>query len=280
MENIKEKIKEEYSNIVSQSKCTNEKSLCGVGGTCGIDYTIFSENYSDIQGYCPTADLGVGCGIPTQGVSIKEGNLVLDLGCGAGNDCFVARQMVGEKGKVIGLDFTPEMLKKAWENLDKLGYNNVEFRFGDIENMPISSEIVDVVISNCVINLVPDKKKAFSEIFRVLKPGGIFSISDVISTKVVPEKILKNAMLYVGCIAGVMVKDEYLQLISDCGFSYEIKKEKVVSIPDEILLKFFSTDEIKEFKSSGIEFLSVTIQGKKQLKEKESCCSENSSTCK
>ena len=149
---VKNNVKEGYSKIANQSKVKNEQSLCGITGSCNVDFSIFSEDYSQINGYCENADLGLGCGIPTSSVKIKEGDTVLDLGSGAGNDCFIARKMVGNSGKVIGLDMTPEMLIKAWQNTDKMGYNNVEFRFGDIENMPISDNIIDVVISNCVIS--------------------------------------------------------------------------------------------------------------------------------
>jgi arsenite methyltransferase len=273
-EKLKEAVKEIYSAVSEQSKDINEKSLCGAASECcGFDYTIFSEDYSNLKGYCKTADLGVGCGIPTQSISIKEGDYVLDLGSGAGNDCFIARSLVGEKGKVIGLDFTPKMLKKAWDNCDKMKYNNVEFRFGDIEDIPVATGIIDVVISNCVINLVPNKKKAFEEIYRVLKPSGFFSVSDVVLSKEVSEKIRSQVDLYAGCVAGAIPKDEYLGIIKSLGFDYEIKKQKEIELKKENLLKLLSEEDADEFIKNDIHIYSVTIVGKKiEKNDKKSCC--------
>ncbi len=161
-EDLKRIVREKYSEIAKQSKEQNESSCCGATGSCSsVDYTVFSENYDKLKGYNPDADLGLGCGIPTQFASIKKGDSVLDLGSGAGNDCFVARAIVGETGKVTGIDFTDAMLQKADQNLKKLGYKNIFFIKGDIEEMPMPSNIYDVVLSNCVLNLVPDKNKAF-----------------------------------------------------------------------------------------------------------------------
>ena len=182
-------VKEKYGEIASQSKGKNESSCCGATGCCSsVDYSIFSENYSQLEGYNPDADLGLGCGIPTEFARITKGNTVIDLGSGAGNDCFVARALVGESGNVIGIDMTEAMIEKARANAQKLGFTNVEFRLGDIENMPVSDSTADVIISNCVLNLVPDKEKAFGEIFRVLKPGGtlIFSTHNVRAVLVAP----------------------------------------------------------------------------------------------
>jgi arsenite methyltransferase len=272
-EKIKEQVKEIYSGVAEQSKEKNQQTLCGVSPECcSFDYTIFSEDYSSMQGYCKTADLGVGCGIPTQSISLKSGDYVLDLGCGAGNDCFIARSLVGEKGKVIGLDFTPNMLKKAWENCDKMNYNNVEFRFGDIEDMPVATGIIDFVISNCVINLVPNKKKAFDEISRVLKPTGFFSISDVVLNKEIPEKMKSRVDLYAGCVAGAIIKEQYLDIIKNSGFDYEIKKEKEVLFGKENLLKFLSEEETEEYLSKDIRIYSITVVGKKIPTTKKSCC--------
>lgn len=288
-EDIKEKVKETYSEIVSQPKKQNEESLCGVGGSsCGIDYSIFAEDYTKLDGYCKKADLGLGCGNPTEGVTIKKGDFVLDLGCGAGNDCFIARSYVGTEGKVIGLDFTPEMLKKAWQNLDESKFNNIEFRFGDIEDMPVANNLIDVVISNCVINLVPNKKKAFEEIFRVLKPSGFFTISDVVSTKELPIKIKNEANLYSGCVSGAIVKEDYLTMIKQIGFNVEVKKEKEIKIPKEMMLQFLSQEEYQLFVDSEIKLMSITVVGKKsENKEclkfedsssKNNCC-EGKKTC-
>src|SRR3989338_2079512 len=177
---IKQTIKEKYGEIAKQSKEQNESSCCGAGGCSTVDYAVFSENYNQLEGYVPDADLGLGCGLPTAFALIKKGDTVLDLGSGAGNDCFVARALTGETGKVIGVDMTEVMIAKARENAEKLNFNNVEFRLGDVESLPIGGNRIDVVISNCVLNLVPDKEKAFAEMYRVLKPGGHFSVSDVV----------------------------------------------------------------------------------------------------
>lgn len=260
---IKSLVQDEYSKIANQSKDKNEKSCCGIGVDCSVDYTVFSEDYTKLDGYCKTADLGLGCGIPTKSIKIVEGDIVLDLGCGAGNDCFVARKLVGSSGKVIGLDMTLDMLKKAWINNDKMGYNNVEFRLGDIENMPIADGVVDKVISNCVINLVPDKGKAFKEIHRVLKKDGMFSISDIVTTGELPEGVKSNPGLYAGCVSGAITKEDYINKIENVGFKTTIIKEKEGNIPDDILQANLSKEEYMEFKSSQVKILSITVIGQK-----------------
>lgn len=185
-------VKEKYGEIAKQSKLQNETSCCGATGCCStVDYTIFSESYDTLEGYNPDADLGLGCGIPTQFAGIKQGDHVLDLGSGAGNDCFVARAIVGETGKVTGLDFTDAMLAKATENANKLGFTNVEFIKGDIEEMPLPDNTFDVIVSNCVLNLVPDKNKAFAQMLRVLKPSGHFCVSDVVIKATCPKNSRK-----------------------------------------------------------------------------------------
>src|SRR5687767_5952358 len=167
---LKELVRQKYSEIALQDKETNQSSCCG-SGCCSTEvYNIMSDDYINLEGYNPDADLGLGCGLPTQFAKIKKGNTVIDLGSGAGNDCFIARAEAGEDGKVIGIDFTPAMIEKAKANAEKLGFFNVEFRQGDIEYIPVSANIADVIVSNCVLNLVPDKDKVFKEIFRVLKP--------------------------------------------------------------------------------------------------------------
>ena len=265
MENAKEIVKEKYSEIAHQSKGQNESSCCGSAGCgSGVDYTIFSESYDKLEGYNPDADLGLGCGIPTEFAHIKAGDTVIDLGSGAGNDCFVARALVGEKGKVIGIDMTEAMIEKARLNTEKLGYTNVEFRLGDIEKMPVTADKADVVISNCVLNLVPDKNKAFAEIFRVLKPGGHLSISDVVLEGNLPEKLQQAAEMYAGCVSGAIQKEDYLKIIADKGFkNTTVQKEKAISVPDEILLNYLSRQELADFKETGAGIFSITVYAAK-----------------
>lgn len=211
------------------------------------------------------ADLGLGCGIPTEFAQIKKGDLVLDLGSGAGNDCFIARTLCGEAGKVIGVDMTPEMIRKAQLNSDRHNFRNVEFRQGDIENLPVLDNYVDVVISNCVINLVPDKRKVFKEIHRVLKPGGHFSISDVLTEGELPPEIKHASALYVGCVSGALRKEVQLEIIKELGFAeVEIKKERVIDVPDELMLKYVSKEQLEDFKKSGVKILSATFVARKQ----------------
>jgi SAM-dependent methyltransferase len=264
-EKLKAVVKEKYSQIANQSKTQNETSCCGSSGCCdSVDYTIFSDDYSSLQGYNKDADLGLGCGIPTEFAHLKPGDSVLDLGSGAGNDCFVARAIVGESGKVTGLDFTAAMIKKALINKEKLGFKNIEFVQGDIEEMPLPDSSFDVVISNCVLNLVPDKEKAFKEIYRVLKPGGHFCVSDVIISGNLPEKIKDDAEMYAGCVSGAIQKDDYLQIIKRNNFKeIEIKKEKEIEIPNAIMLNYISLDELRKFKKEKTGIYSITVVAKK-----------------
>jgi len=273
MKDIKEIVKEKYSEIAQQSKSQNETSCCGSGGCCSdIDYTIFSENYDKIDGYNPDADLGLGCGIPTEFAHIRKGDTVVDLGSGAGNDCFVARALTGESGKVIGIDMTDAMIEKARGNAEKLGFNNVEFRLGDIEKMPLTANKADVIVSNCVLNLVPDKAKAFSEIYRVLKPGGHLSVSDVVIKGELPQQIKEAAEMYVGCVSGALEIDEYLQTMQDAGLkNIQINKEKAITVPDEVLLGFLNADQLKVFKEAGSGILSITVYAEKPLTEGCGC---------
>lgn len=268
---LKELVKLKYSEIALQDKETNQASCCGAGGCSTEVYNIMSEDYTELEGYNAGADLGLGCGLPTQFARIKKGDVVIDLGSGAGNDCFIARAETGETGKVIGIDFTEAMINKARENADKLGYNNVEFRLGDIENMPVTANKADVVVSNCVLNLVPDKDAVIKDIYRVLKPGGHFSISDIVLTGSLPEKIRSAAEMYAGCVSGAIQKEEYLWLISKNGFSNIIvQKEKPIIIPDDILGNYLSTEEIAEFKNGRGAIVSVTVYAEKP--EIKACC--------
>lgn len=271
-EELKNTVKEKYAEIAHQTKEENATSCCGVG-ECGVDYTIFSEDYSKLKGYNEDADLSLGCGIPTEFAQINNGDTVLDLGSGAGNDCFIARELTGEKGKVIGLDFTEEMINKARVNADKLGFNNVEFRKGDIEQMPIGGDSIDVVVSNCVLNLVPDKTKAFDETYRVLKAGGHFSMSDVVLKGELPSGLKDDAEMYAGCVSGAIQKEAYLATIEKAGFEgVSVQKEKAVVLPDEILKNYLSENEIVQYKNGDFGIFSITVYGQKPACGPECCC--------
>lgn len=269
---LKDLVREKYGDIALQSKETNESSCCGSGCCSTVDYTVFSESYETLEGYNADADLGLGCGLPTEFAHIKAGDTVIDLGSGAGNDCFVARALTGESGKVIGIDFTPAMIAKARENAQKLNFSNVEFRQGDIDQMPVTANKADVIISNCVLNLVPDKKKVFGEIYRVLKPGGHFSISDVVLKGELPDNIRKAGEMYAGCVSGASQMKEYLQLIHQAGFEEVlVQKEKAVVIPDDILLSYLSPEALDTFKRSGTGIYSITVYAVKPAKSSCGC---------
>ena len=270
---LKEIVKQKYSEIALQDKETNQASCCG-SGCCSTEvYNIMSDDYTQMQGYNPDADLGLGCGLPTQFAKIKKGDVVIDLGSGAGNDCFIARAETGETGKIIGIDFTPAMIEKARTNAEKLGFHNVEFRQGDIEKMPVTANIADVIVSNCVLNLVPDKDAVFKDIYRVLKPGGHFSISDVVLVGNLPEALRKDAEMYAGCVAGAIQKEVYLELIHNNGFkNITVQKEKAIIIPDDILSNYLSAAEIQGFKSGNTGIFSITVFAGKPAEEKAACC--------
>lgn len=263
-EQLKEIVKQKYSEIALQDRETNQSSCCGAGGCSTEVYNIMSDDYTHLEGYNADADLGLGCGLPTQFAKIKNGDTVIDLGSGAGNDCFIARAEAGEDGKIIGIDFTPAMIDKAKANAQKLGFANVEFRQGDIENIPVSANIANVIVSNCVLNLVPDKANVFKEIFRVLKPGGHFSISDVVLIGHLPEALHKDAEMYAGCVAGAIQKQVYLELINANGFSnVTIQKEKAINIPDDILKNYLNEQELTSFKAGNTGIFSITVYGEK-----------------
>ena len=265
-EQMKEVVRQKYSEIALQDKTTNESSCCG-SGCCSTEvYNIMSDDYSALEGYNPDADLGLGCGLPTQFAKIKKGDTVIDLGSGAGNDCFIARQETGEAGKVIGIDFTPAMIEKARANAEKLHFNNVEFRQGDIEKMPVTANTADVVVSNCVLNLVPNKDGVMKEIFRVLKPGGHFSISDIVLQGLLPAKIQEAAEMYAGCVSGAVQKQVYLEMIENNGFkNITIQKEKTISIPDDILSSYLNTAEIAAFRAGNTGIYSITVFAEKPV---------------
>ena len=261
---LKNIVKERYAKIAEQGKAENASSCCGATTPSNKVYNIMMDDYTDTKGYVEDADLGLGCGLPTEFAKIKKGDTVIDLGSGAGNDCFVARHETGNEGKVIGIDFTPIMIQKARNNAEKLGYNNVEFREGDIDAMPVSDAVADVIVSNCVLNLVPNKAKVIAEMYRVLKPGGHFSVSDIVLVGDLPGALKADAEMYAGCVAGAIQKSEYLQLIADKGFqNLKIQKEKPILIPDDILGKYLSQEEAKAFDNGGTGIFSITVYAEK-----------------
>ena len=257
---IKDEVKKKYSSIVLDNET-------GCGCNCGCedeDLSTFALDYSKLEGYNKDADYALGCGIPTSFAEMKEGDTVLDLGSGAGNDVFVARHLVGESGQVIGVDMTEAMIEKANINKNKLGYKNVEFRLGEVENLPVDNDTVDVTVSNCVINLVPDKRKAYQEVYRTLKKGGKFVISDIVISGELPESLRESVELYVGCVAGAISKDEYVGIVQAAGFSeVAILEEKEYSIPDNFVLKYLTKEQFTAYKESGSRIISITITGVK-----------------
>jgi len=263
-EKLKLIIKEKYGQIAEQNP---DEKLCGCGSSCcapGVNYTVFSENYEAREGYNPEADLSLGCGIPTDYAGIRSGDHVLDLGSGAGNDCFVARAITGDTGKVTGLDMTEPMIVKARENCAKLKFTNVDFVLGDIEDMPFEDNKFDVVISNCVLNLVPDKTKAFNEIFRVLKPGGHFCVSDVVIKGTLSERMQKDAEMYAGCVSGASEITEYLKIVKDAGFlNVNVHKQKEIVLPDSLLSEYNDPSELISFHTGDRGIFSITVSASK-----------------
>jgi SAM-dependent methyltransferase len=263
-EQLKTMVKAKYSEVAGQTKESNAASCCGATCGCSSDTAVMADDYSHLQGYIPEADLGLGCGLPTEFALIKEGDTVIDLGSGAGNDCFIARSITGEKGKVIGVDMTEKMIEKARRNAEKLNYNNVEFRVGDIEKLPVNDNVADVIVSNCVLNLVPDKKQAFAEAFRVLKSGGHFSVSDIVLAGNLPGGLKESAEMYAGCVSGAIQKDNYLDIIRDTGFvNIKLQKEKSIALPDEILTAYLTKEGIDEFKKNKVGIFSITVYAEK-----------------
>lgn len=286
-EQIKEVVRQKYGAIAEQP----ESDGCGCGPTSCCDQSrpglkleanvpiMMAQDYKELAGYVADADLGLGCGLPTQFAHIKSGDTVVDLGSGAGNDCFVARAETGETGRVIGLDMTPAMIDRARKNAKTRGYTNVEFVYGDIEDMPLPDNLADVVVSNCVMNLVPDKQKAFAETFRILKPGGHFSISDIVLNGDLPQGLQHDAELYVGCVSGAIQKDAYLQLIRDNGFTtIQIQKERVIHLPDSVLRNYLTEAEITNYRQQERGIYSITVFARKPVRLTDSkpaataCC--------
>lgn len=277
-EQIKEVVRQKYGAIAEQP---DANSCCGPTSCCGPEIEanvpiMMAQDYRELNGYVADADLGLGCGLPTQFAQIKPGNVVVDLGSGAGNDCFVAREETGETGRVIGLDMTPPMIDRARKNAKALGFTNVEFVYGDIEDMPLPENLADVVVSNCVMNLVPDKRKAFSETFRILKPGGHFSISDIVLKGELPEGLQHDAEMYVGCVSGAIQKDAYLHLVQDAGFTnIQVQKEREITLPDDVLQTYLSADVVADYHQQDKGIYSVTVFAQKPVASTEAtnaCC--------
>jgi SAM-dependent methyltransferase len=274
---LKQLVKSKYAEIALQSKEQNETSCCGASCGCTADTAVMAEDYAHLPGYAAGADLGLGCGLPTEYAHLKAGDTVLDLGSGAGNDCFVARSIVGETGRVIGVDMTEVMIEKAKRNAAKLGFDNVDFRLGEIEDLPLASNRVDVVVSNCVLNLVPNKAKAFAETYRVLKPGGHFSISDIVLSGQLPEGLQQDAALYAGCVSGAIGLEDYLDIVGKAGFvNVRVQKQRRITLPDDLLRQYLSPEDMECFKESGTGISSVTVYAEKPGTD---CCTPGSGCC-
>ncbi len=268
---LKQIVREKYGQIAEQNTetgCCNSDCACGI-----LDNTFMAEDYTRMQGYVADADLGLGCGLPTEFALIKEGDVVVDLGSGAGNDAFVARSVTGANGKVIGVDFTEQMITRARLNAEKLKFNNVEFRLGDIENIPINDNVADVVVSNCVFNLVPDKARAFAETYRILKPGAHFSVSDIVLRGDLPPALQKSAEMYAGCVAGAIDKFAYLNTVKKAGFeNIQVQKERRISLPNELLSLYLNETELQQYSTGEIGVYSITVYAEKPLENNEACC--------
>ena len=263
-EEIKNVVKEKYGSIAENKDDGCCDTSCCSSSSKVVDYTIFQDDYSKLEGYLEDADLGLGCGVPTEHAGIKKGDTVVDLGSGAGNDVFVTRSIVGSEGKVVGLDFTQQMIDKANANKTKVGFTNVEFKLGEIESIPLERDTVDVVISNCVLNLVPDKEKAFAEIYRILKPGAHFCVSDIVIQGEMTEELRKSAEMYAGCVSGALKQEDYLSIIENTGFkNVEIKKSKRIDLPDELLSQYLSDKGIADYKKNLKGIFSITVVGYK-----------------
>ena len=260
---IRTLVRERYGAIVREgASCCAPASFGCRPETAPDGLNMIGDAYVGVAGHLAEADFDLGCGVPTRHAALAAGETVLDLGSGAGNDVFIARHEVGPEGRVIGVDMTPEMIDKARTNASKLGYDNVEFRLGEIEQMPVEAGSIDVVISNCVLNLVPDKASAFAEMFRVLRPGGRFCVSDIVATGELPGRVQDAAGLYVGCVAGAMPEADYLALLRAVGFErVHVAEAKSVAIPDDALAPHMDAAELAAFRASGVALKSVTVLG-------------------
>lgn len=257
---LREIVRQKYAEVVNTSLSGCGTSCCGTGEKAEDDYNMIGDAYDGISGYMADADLGLSCGVPVEHAGLQAGQTVLDLGSGAGLDVFVTRSEVGETGHVIGVDMTAEMIAKARENAENSGFDNVEFRLGEIEHLPVRSDSIDVVISNCVLNLVPDKQRAFAEIYRVLKPGGHFCISDIVSSQELPHWLKGFAEAYAGCVSGAIPKDDYLKLVQETGFSHiEVATERRIHVPAELVAKSLTREQQQEAVDNDLHVMSVTV---------------------
>ena len=257
---LREIVRRKYAEIVT----TSLPGCCTPAGESGDqpdeDFNMIGDAYDGVSGYVADADLGLSCGVPVEHAGLRSGQTVLDLGSGAGLDVFVARNETGESGHVIGVDMTAEMIARARENAKQSGFDNVEFRLGEIEHLPVLSDSIDVVISNCVLNLVPDKQRAFAEIFRVLKPGGHFCISDIVSSQELPEWLKGIAEAYAGCVSGAIPKEDYLKLIQETGFSHvTLASERRINVPAELIAKSLNSEQQEEAVVDDLHVMSVTV---------------------
>jgi SAM-dependent methyltransferase len=235
---VKANVRQRYAKVARQDEsCCGPKASCGCSGGVNAREVSKSIGYSDeeMTAVPEGANLGLGCGNPVALASLKKGETVIDLGSGAGFDCFLAANHVGESGRVIGVDMTPEMLDKARENARQSEYKNVEFRLGEIENLPVADGVADIIISNCVINLAPDKRRVFREAYRALKPGGRVIVSDIVLTEALPENVKNSIEAYVGCIAGASIEADYLAAIKAAGFK-DVKVENESVFPIESII--------------------------------------------
>jgi arsenite methyltransferase len=269
-EEIRKAVREGYGKVAKRegSCCGSSRSCCGSRDSLQEASRRIGYSEEDVRIVPEGANLGLGCGNPIALASLKEGEVVLDLGSGAGFDCFLAASRVGPQGRVIGVDMTPEMLEKARANARKVGASNVEFRLGEIENLPVADNSVDIVISNCVINLSPEKGRVFSEAFRALKPGGRLMISDMVLLKPLPGFIKESIEAYVGCLSGAMLKQEYLATIRGAGFQ-DVQILEETSYPIELIANDPTAEELIEKTKASPEtvrevassILSVRVHG-------------------
>ena len=256
-EEIKQVVKDKYNQVARDNvSCCDD----------GCDLSFVGEKYDTLDGYVAGADLGLGCGLPTEHADLHAGQTVVDLGSGAGNDCFIARSIVGETGRVIGIDMAEEMLSRANANLQASGFQNMEFRKGEIEDIPLADETADAVVSNCVFNLVPDKQRAFEETFRILKPGGHFSISDIVLKGEIDPELRSAAELYAGCVSGAVQEEEYLGLIKKAGFvNASIVKKREITLTNELLDQYLNEDQKRTYLNSDIGIYSITVNAQKPV---------------